>query len=188
MAPQKISRRDFVKDSAAFVIGFSIASSSILPRLLAADAATTVASPLPNRLDSWLRIEKDGTIRVFTGKAEIGMGVETAYGQIVAEELDISPAKVAITMADTALTTNQGGVGGSTSIMNGAKPLRNAAANARHLLVQMASDRLDVPVDQLEVANGVVSVKGDPSKSISYADLAGGTDLNESLKVIGDGF
>ena len=188
MAPPKISRRDFVKDSAGLVIGFSIASSSILPRLLAADAATTVASPLPNRLDSWLRLDKDGTFRVFTGKAEIGMGVETAYGQIVAEELDISPAKVAITMADTALTTNQGGVGGSTSIMNGAKPLRNAAANARYLLVQMASQRLEVAPDQLEVVNGVVSVKGDPSKSVSYADLAGGTDLNESLKVIGDGF
>ena len=72
--------------------------------------------------------------------------------------------------------------------MLGAKPLRNAAANARYLLLQMASQRLGVPADQLEVKDGVVSVKGDASKSVSYAELAGGGDLNDTLKVSGDGF
>jgi nicotinate dehydrogenase subunit B len=182
-----ITRREFVKES-GLVIGFSLATSSILPRLLAADAPSRVAIPSPDRLDAWLRVEKDGTIRVFTGKPEIGMGVETGYTQIVAEELDVAPTRVAIVMADTALTANQGGVGGSTSIMLGAKPLRNAAANARYLLTQLASHRLGVDADQLEVKNGIVSAIGDVSKSISYADLAGGTDLNDALKVTGDGF
>ena len=107
---------------------------------------------------------KDGTIRVFTGKPEIGMGVETAFKQIVAEELDVAPEHVEIIMADTALTTNQGGVGGSTSIMMGAKPLRNAAANARYLLTQLAANRLGVAADQLEVTNGIVSVQGERGK------------------------
>ncbi len=93
--------------------------------------------------------------------------------QIVAEELDVAPEHVEIIMADTALTTNQGGVGGSTSIMMGAKPLRNAAANARYLLTQLAANRLGVPADQLEVTNGIVSVQGNAAKSVSYADLAG---------------
>jgi len=56
--------------------------------LLAAPADDAVSVPSPGRLDGWLRIEKDETIRVFTGKAEIGMGVQTALSQIVAEELD----------------------------------------------------------------------------------------------------
>lgn len=188
MAPRSISRRDFVKETGGLVIGFSLASSTIVPRLLAADALTSVATPSPARLDSWLRLDKTGTIRVFTGKPEIGMGVETAFKQIVAEELDMSPEHVEIIMADTALTTNQGGVGGSTSIMLGAKPLRNAAANARYLLTQLAAKRLGVPADQLEVKDGVVSVRGDAPKSVSYADLAGGGDLNDALKVTGDGF
>ena len=63
-------------------------------------------------------------------------------------------------MGDTASTTNQGGVGGSTSIMLGSKPLRNAAANARYLLAQLASRRLGVPADELEVIDGVVRVEG----------------------------
>jgi nicotinate dehydrogenase subunit B len=188
VAPKSITRREFVKESGGLVIGFSLASATLLPRLWAADSLTTVATPSPARLDSWLRVDPDGTIRIFTGKPEIGMGVETGYKQIVAEELDVAPESVAIVMADTALTTNQGGVGGSTSIMMGAKPLRNAAANARYLLTQLASTRLGVPADQLEVRNGIVSVLGDPSKSVSYAALAGGTDLNDALKVSGDGF
>ena len=188
MAPRTITRREFVKESSGLVIGFSLASSSVLPRLLAADAPTSVATPSPARLDSWLKLAKDGTIRVFTGKPEIGMGVETAFKQIVAEELDVAPEQVEIIMADTALTTNQGGVGGSTSIMMGAKPLRNAAANARYLLTQLAANRLGVPADQLEVNNGIVRVQGDSAKHVSYADLAGGGELNDALRVSGDGF
>src|ERR1700682_381967 len=101
------------------------------------------------------------------------MGVETALAQIVAEELDLSPDRVSLVMGDTALTPDQGGVGGSTSITQGSKPLRNAAATARFQLVQLASRRLGVPVQQLDVREGVITIKGDPSKKVSYGDLVG---------------
>jgi len=116
------------------------------------------------------------------------MGVETAYAQIVAEELDVAVDHVDFVLGDTARTANQGGVGGSTSIMMGAKPLRNAAANARYLLTQLASRRLGVPPEQLQVKDGIVSVIGDASKKISYADLASAGELNDALKVSGEGF
>jgi nicotinate dehydrogenase subunit B len=185
-----LSRREFVKGTGGLLIGFSLADSAIVPQLISAAVPPQAVSttPSPARLDAWLRIEKDETIRVFTGKAEIGMGVETAYSQIVAEELDVAPARVAFVMGDTAETTDQGGVGGSTSVAQGAKPLRNASATARFLLLQLASTRLGVPPDQLEVKDGIVSVKGDPSKHISYGELAGGTDLNDALNVSGAGF
>ena len=162
MAPKlTVTRREFVKDAGGLLIGFSLADSAVLPRVLAAASPETVAAPSPGRLDSWLRIDKEGLVHVFTGKPEIGMGVGTAYAQIVAEELDVPLDHVQLVMGDTASTANQGGVGGSTSIMLGAKPLRNAAANARFLLTQMASRRLGVPADQLEVKEGVFRVKGD---------------------------
>ena len=82
------------------------------------------------------------------------------YAQIVAEELDVPVDRVVLVMGDTASTANQGGVGGSTSIMLGSKPLRNAAANARYLLTQLASQRLGVPAEQLEVKDGVVQREG----------------------------
>src|SRR5712691_1461019 len=189
MAPKTtLSRREFVKDTGGLLIGFSLADSAIVPRLLAAASPESVATPSPSRLDAWLRIGKDGMVHVFTGKPEIGMGVETGYAQIVAEELDVSVDRVDFVLGDTALTANQGGVGGSTSIMMGAKPLRNAAANARYLLTQLASRRLGTPAEQLQVKDGIVSVIGDASKKISYADLASAGDLNDALKVSGEGF
>ena len=162
MAPKMpLSRREFVKDAGGLLIGFSLVDAAMLPRLLAAPADDAVLVPTPGRLDGWLRIEKDETIRVFTGKAEIGMGVQTALSQIVAEELDAPFEHISFVMADTAITPDQGGVGGSTSVAQGGKPLRNAAATARLVLLQLASQRLGVPVEQLQVKNGVVSVKSD---------------------------
>jgi len=189
MAPKiEITRREFVKDAGGLLIGFSLADAAVFPRVLSAAAGETITAPSPSRLDSWLHIDKEGLVHVFTGKPEIGMGVGTAYSQIVAEELDVPVNRVVLVMGDTATTANQGGVGGSTSIMLGAKPLRNASANARYLLTQMASKRLGVSVDDLEVKEGVVRVKGDASKSVSYAELAGSGDLNDTLKVSGTGF
>jgi nicotinate dehydrogenase subunit B len=193
MAPKiTVSRREFVKDAGGLLIGFSLADSAVLPRVLAAASPETIVAPSPSRLDSWLRIDKEGIVHVFTGKPEIGMGVGTAYAQIVAEELDVPLDRVVLVMGDTASTANQGGVGGSTSIMLGSKPLRNAAANARYLLTQLASKRLGVPADELQVVDGIVSVKGsvksDSTKSVSYAELAAAGDLNDALNVSGDGF
>lgn len=189
MAPKiEVTRREFVKDGGGLLIGFSLVDSAVFPRVLAASPAETITAPSPTRLDSWLRIDKEGLVHVFTGKTEIGMGVGTAYAQIVAEELDVPLDRVVMVMGDTAITADQGGVGGSTSIMLGAKPLRNASANARYLLTQMASQRLGVPVNGIEVKDGVVRVKGDASKNVSYAELIGAGDLNDTLKVTGEGF
>jgi CO/xanthine dehydrogenase Mo-binding subunit len=183
-----ISRREFVKDAGGLLIGFSLADSTVLPRAFAGASPETITAPPPERLDTWLRIDKEGIVHVFTGKPEIGMGVGTAFAQIVAEELDVPLDHVELVMGDTASTANQGGVGGSTSIMLGSKPLRNAAANARYMLLQLASRHLGVPADQLETRDGIVRVKDAPSKSVSYAELAGTGDLNDALKVSGDGF
>src|ERR1019366_3104625 len=122
------SRREFLKEAGGLLIGFSLADAAIAPQLFGAE---TVTAPSPAKLDAWLRVEKNETIQVLTGKVDIGMGVSTALRQIVAEELDISPDRVTLVLGDTAQTPDQGGVGGSTSISAGARPARNAAASAR---------------------------------------------------------
>jgi CO/xanthine dehydrogenase Mo-binding subunit len=179
------SRRDFFKLGGGIVIGFSFTDSGVLPRLAAAE---TAPNPAPGRLDSWLRIGKDGGVQVFTGKVDIGMGVQTALTQVVAEELDVPFERVHLSMGDTASTPDQGGVGGSTSVSAGAKPLRNAAASARHMLLELASAKLGAPAGQLQVRDGVVSVGGDSARSISYAALAASAEINETLRVSGGGF
>lgn len=183
-----ISRREFAKEAGGLLIGFSLFDAAVLPQLVPSISAQSVATPSPGRLDAWLRIEKDGRVRVLTGKVEIGMGVDTAYAQFVADELDIAPDRVTFVMGDTATTPDQGGVGGSTSISLGSRPLRNVAATARAALLQLASRRLNAPVDQLEVRQGIVSVVNDATRRVSYGELAGASDLTDALKVSGQGF
>jgi nicotinate dehydrogenase subunit B len=181
-----LSRREFVKDTGGLLIGFSLADAAVVPQVLA--AAETAASPSPGRLDAWLRIDRDGNVHVFSGKTEIGMGVETGYTQIIAEELDVPVSRVIFVMGDTSTTTDQGGVGGSTSIALGSKPLRNVGATARAVLLRMAAKNLGVAPEELQVREGVVSVKTDPSRKISYGDLAASGGLDDALKVSGEGF
>ena len=76
-----LSRREFLAASGALIIGFSLASSSLRaqkppgPKL----PGSLDANPM---LDSWIRIDADSSITVFTGKAELGQGVKTALIQI----------------------------------------------------------------------------------------------------------
>ena len=181
-----LSRREFVKDTGGLLIGFSLADAAVLPQVLA--GADTAASPSPSRLDAWLRIDRDGNVHVFSGKTEIGMGVETGYTQIIAEELDVPVSRVIFVMGDTSATADQGGVGGSTSIALGSKPLRNVGATARAVLVRLAAKNMGVAPEDLQVREGVVSVKTDPSRKISYAELASSGGLDDALKVSGEGF
>ena len=181
-----ISRREFVRDAGGLVIGFTMLDSALAPQLLA--QAAPAAAPSPKKLESWLHVLPDGGVQVFTGKLEIGMGVDTALTQIVAEELDLAPSRVKFVFGDTATTVDQGGVGGSTSVSQGARPLRNVAAAARAALLQRASQQLGVPTDQLHVADGVVTARTDASKRTSYAELAAAIAAENELKVTGAGF
>jgi xanthine dehydrogenase molybdopterin-binding subunit B len=89
--PGLLSRRDFLTVSGALVVAFSLSA----PRLFA--QATPAAVKLPGSLnatpmiDSWIRLGADGSISVFTGKAELGQGVRTALIQIAAEQLCVDP-------------------------------------------------------------------------------------------------
>src|SRR5579871_4649567 len=171
------SRRDFIRNvSGGLLVGFALTDSALLPQAAAAVPAT--------ELDSWLHIGADGVISVFTGKVEIGMGVQTALIQVLAEELDVPFERVNLVMGDTSMTPDQGGVGGSTTIASGTKPLRNAAATARHKLLQMASAQWNVPIEQLRVSNGTVT---DGTRNVTYASLVNGHDFNETLTVQGAG-
>jgi len=122
------------------------------------------------RLDRWLRINRDGTVTAFPGKVEIGQGILTALAQIVAEELDVALERLRLAPADTTYSPDEGMTSGSQSITDGGVALRYAAAEARFLLLQRAAVRLGVSLEQLSVADGVVSARS--GGSVSYWDLA----------------
>jgi CO/xanthine dehydrogenase Mo-binding subunit len=84
-------------------------------------------------------------------------------------------------MGRTDVTVDQGGSGGSDAIQTDGWPMRRVAAEARRVLLEMASQRLGVPTDQLAVSEGVVSVKADPSRRVTYGELIGARRFNVTL-------
>jgi len=176
-----LSRREFLKASGALIVG---ASGPVFfgDTLAQAPAGSLRPAVVPTELDSWVAITADGRVVAFFGKMDMGQCLDVAIAQIVADELDVAFEKVEVVMGDTALTCNQGGASGSTGISTGARPLRNAAAEARRLLVESASQKLGVPAAQLRVDNGVVSAVSDPSKKVSYAELIGGRHFNHQVE------
>lgn len=140
-------------------------------------------SPLAraNQVDDWLAIEPDGTVTVLSGKVELGTGVRTALAQIVAEELDVPVERVRMVMGQTGRTPDEGYTAGSMTILSGGTALRQASAQARQALLEMASDRLDAAADELQVRDGVISVSHHPTQMITYAELMGGKRFNRTI-------
>jgi nicotinate dehydrogenase subunit B len=131
-----------------------------------------------NWLDDWLSIGKDGTITAFSGKVELGTGVRTALAQIVAEELDVPLERVRMVMGDTDLTPDEGYTAGSMTISSSGTALRQAAAEARHIMLEMAAELLDANLDELSIQDGVIRVAHDPERLLAYAELLGGKLFN----------
>ena len=126
----------------------------------------------PKQVDAFLAIHADDTVTLFTGKLDLGTGARIALRQMVAEELDVPPARIVMIEGDTAVTPDQARTAGSYGIARGGIQLQRAAATARRALLDLASQRLGRPVDDLEVADGVVRVKG-AKLAVRYGQLLG---------------
>jgi CO/xanthine dehydrogenase Mo-binding subunit len=183
------SRRDFLKGSGLLVVSFSaaaIADASVLgaassPQAAAAQAAGPYPDPDFRRLDSWIVIHEDSTATFYVGKTDGGQGTGTAFRQMMSDELDIAFNKTNLIMGSTDRTVDQGGSGGSDAIEVDGWPMRRVAAEARRVLLDLASRRLAAPVDQLSVSEGVITVKQDPSRKVTYGELIGGKQFNVTL-------
>jgi nicotinate dehydrogenase subunit B len=140
--------------------------------------AKTKPATTPPELDSWVAVKPDSSVIGYFGKVDIGLGIQVAIAQIIADELD----QVSIIMGDTAVTLNQGGASGSTGLELGSVCMRNAAAQARSVLLSMAAEKLGSPVETLDVADGVVSVRGEAGRQVPYGELIGGRYFDVQLQ------
>jgi nicotinate dehydrogenase subunit B len=135
----------------------------------------------PTDINAYLRIGEDGRVTVFSGKIEMGQGVLTSQAQMLAEELGVSLGSIDMVLGDTDRCPWDMGTFGSMTTRFFGPALRAAGAEARGVLLQLASERLGVPREKLAVENGVVSVKGAPSRTVSYAQLAQGKTITRTL-------
>ena len=182
----ELSRRQFLKGTGALIVSFNL-----FPSLSPVFGQTTVGPGIdadPTSLDSWLAIATDGTVTVFSGKVDLGTGVETALAQIVAEELDVPFERIHMIGLDTNKAINQGTTAGSRSIERGGPQLRQAAAAARQELLKLAAVRLSTGPENLVVKDGVVTVAENAAKKVSYGELIGGKQFNIKITATGTGW
>jgi nicotinate dehydrogenase subunit B len=129
---------------------------------------------LPTDFNAFLRVGEDGKVTCFTGKIEMGQGAITSLAQELAEELDVSLDSVQMVMGDTDLCPWDAGTFGSMTTRFFGPPLRAAAAEARAVLLSLASDKLGAPAEDLTVQNGVWYRRSDRTAHVSYAELTKG--------------
>ncbi|UJP66842.1 xanthine dehydrogenase family protein molybdopterin-binding subunit [Mongoliitalea daihaiensis] len=173
----KTNRRDFLKKSGQLLIGFQL--FPLLNCTTKEDELHAIYNGIPERphlgrelIDSWIRLDSEGHVTVLTGKKELGQGIRTALIQIAADELQVDINRCHIINGDTGQTANEGYTAGSNSIEGSGKAIRQAAAEAKFFLVQLASERLDVPLESLTIKDG--SIYAADNRQVSYWELLDG--------------
>ncbi len=136
----------------------------------------------PADVNAYLHIGADGRVTCLVGKVEMGQGAMTSLPQLAAEELDVPLSSVDIVMGDTDLCPYDAGTWGSLTIRQFGPVLRAAAAEAKAVLVQMAAERLQVPVTDLTVDAGTVVHKTDRTKRVTYGQLTEGKRIERRLE------
>ena len=173
-------RRRFLKImGGGMLVCFMPAFPNGLPKALSADA-----HGLPKGFNAFLRIGADNRVTCFTGKIEMGQGIITSLAQMLAEELDVPLSSVDMVMGDTERCPWDAGTFGSMSTKYFGADLREAAAEARAVLIELTAERLQLPVKRLQTKSGFVYDQQTPSKRVSYGELTRGKTIERYLDKI----
>lgn len=175
-------RRTFMKGAGLMVVGLSVSGATSLASAgstaeaaEAGSAAAALADVPGTQVDSYITIGEDNNVTFFISRMEHGQGIVTGLMQIVAEDLDVSFARMrSVVIADTGRVANDGGIAGSAATATTGPKLRRMAAAARLKLLDLAAARFGVTVDKLTVNDAVISVVGDATKSVTYGQLIAG--------------
>ena len=172
-----MTRREVLKVLGGGIVIFL----TVGPTLGQEGAANLPLHELPKDFNAFLRVGEDGQVTCFVGKIEMGQGVHTSLGQMLADELDVSLGSVKMVMGDTDICPWDQGTWGSLSTRAFSPYLRAAGAEARTVLLELAAEHLDRPVKKLVVDNGVVYDRGNRRHHVSYAELTKGKRIARHL-------
>mgnify|MGYP001627182750 CR=1 FL=1 len=179
-----LGRRDFLKTSGQLLIGFALFPGTSCHNNAASQPSAY--SGIPERphagddvIDSWIRLDAEGHVTVLTGKQELGQGIRITLLQMAAEELDVPLEICHIINGDTSQTANEGYTAGSNSVESSGKTIRQAAAEARLLMIRLAAAQWDKKEEDLTVSNG--TIKALSGEEISYWELLKGKQLTGTI-------
>ena len=165
-----IGRRSFLKlagfAGGGLVLAFHLDARSARAEDAAGHETNTTT------LNSFVRVAPDNTVTVYSKGPEIGQGIKTAFGLIIAEELDADWKTVKVDQAPiNPKVYGYQGAGGSTSIPRGWDQLRQAGATARAMLIAAAAKQWNVPASECTAAASVVTHTSSGRK-LTYGALA----------------
>ena len=166
-----IDRREFIKLTGSGIFLFFVLGDSDL------FAQQRRRREYPADFNAYLRIGEDGRVALYSGKIEMGQGVITSLGQMLADELDVTLESVDMVMGDTDLCPWDMGTFGSMSTRFFGPAVRNAGAEARMVLIGLAANHLKVPAANLRTEDGVVIDKSDNRRRVTYGELAKGKKI-----------
>ncbi|HUX68676.1 MAG TPA: molybdopterin cofactor-binding domain-containing protein [Terriglobales bacterium] len=177
-----LDRRGFMRSIGGGIAVMLAAQTAAKAASLAAQesGATFRRENVPHAISAWLHIAPDGTIKVFTGKAEVGQNIRTSLTQTVADELHVGLETVTLVMGDTKLTPFDLGTFGSRTTPQMGTELRRAAAAARGVLIGLAAKQWKMDAGGLEAVDGKVEDRAG-NRSLRYAELAHGQLLAEMI-------
>ncbi|MBI5374268.1 MAG: xanthine dehydrogenase family protein molybdopterin-binding subunit [Candidatus Schekmanbacteria bacterium] len=177
--PFEFDRRGFLKLlGGGIVIFFSLGDAEALQDVTRRAGFLQIN---PADLTGYLRVGEDGRVSCFTGKIEMGQGVMTSLAQTVSDELDVPMEQIEMVMGDTDLCPWDLGTFGSMTTRFSGPLLREAAAQARAVLIDLAAEQLKIPADRLATKDGVVFDKTDSSGKLTYAELAKGQNIEKKM-------
>jgi nicotinate dehydrogenase subunit B len=172
-----ISRREFLHGAGALIVSFRSAGHSLLQEEHG-QFGTHAFHIDPDKLDSWISVNADGTVTACTGKCDLGQGIFTAQTQLIAEELCVRLESVKLVQCDTAVTPDQGSTSGSQSTPTNfnLQDLALAGATAREALLSMAAAHLGEDPRRLTAKEGAVMAPD--GRRVAYAELIGVQKFN----------
>ncbi len=174
-----MDRRDFIKTTGTGIfILFTLWDVSVFSQ---ERQQRNNRQKLPDDFNAFLRIDENGEVTCFTGKIEMGQGVITSLAQMLADELDVSMDSVHMVMGDTDVCPWDMGTFGSMTTRFFGPPLRKAGAEGRHVLIQLASEKLKIPQKYLATENGFVYDTRNKRQRISYGLLSKGQKIERKV-------
>jgi isoquinoline 1-oxidoreductase len=183
MPTSSMNRREFLKRmgvlGGGIIIGFNTLDRHAWARM---PRSGFLGAGIPTDFNAFLRIGADNRVVLYTGKIEMGQGAMTSIPQLLAEELHVNYDAVDIVMGDTDLCPWDAGTFGSLSIRHFGVFLREAAGEARGVLMELAADHLKSPTGRLATQNGYVYDSSKPGRRVSYGELTKGNVIERHLK------
>jgi isoquinoline 1-oxidoreductase len=180
-----MNRRQFLKRMGILGGGIIVSFNSFDPLAWARmQRAGFLGARIPSDFNAFLRIGVDNRVVLYTGKIEMGQGAMTSLPQLLAEELDVNYDSVDIVMGDTDLCPWDAGTFGSLSIRHFGIFLREAASEARGVLLELAAGHLSASIGHLATRKGTIYDRSKPNRRVSYGELTQGHIIEKHLKEV----